>query len=98
MYYSGGMKVNAVWANDGVRLSVVGQDGKLNDHALLREHYFGIGIEWELSEVTAKGNFFPMEYNIDVINDLEGLGVWGADSSLTQFCSGMGSDKEIYFH
>eukprot|EP00356_Strombidium_inclinatum_P010220 CAMPEP_0170499254 /NCGR_PEP_ID=MMETSP0208-20121228/30749_1 /TAXON_ID=197538 /ORGANISM="Strombidium inclinatum, Strain S3" /LENGTH=136 /DNA_ID=CAMNT_0010776743 /DNA_START=334 /DNA_END=741 /DNA_ORIENTATION=+ len=97
MKFGGGLKVNAVWANNGVRISSVGQTGDLADHALLREHYYGIGIEWDLANVTAEGSYFPDHYNIDVINDLEGKGNWGADASLTQFCSGMGSDKELHF-
>ena len=35
MYYSGGLKVNAVWADDGVRLSSIGQSGDLTNHALM---------------------------------------------------------------
>ena len=50
-----------------------------------------------MNEVTSEGEQFPQTYDVDLLNSLTGKGLWGADASLTKFCSGMGSDKEIYF-
>ena len=56
MAFGGGLRINTVWANNGVRLSSSDQPANLGDNIVygderdeLLNNYYGIGIDWALT-------------------------------------------------
>ena len=101
MKIGGGLRVNTIWANNGVRLSTTKQPAKLHnikfygdsrDEAL--NNYYGIGIDWALETVDGEDINVLTNFTADDVNSFKGTGSWGAEASTTDILSSQGFDHE----